>query len=162
MGESCDGHTMFSSATEYVAALGVGINSDAVKTKPSRRAVQAKPEYYQKFRDRGFGHIRLRVVNDITYDQVDDKGILIGGNQLLDEIEVAVNKSLDTGLLPVVAYGSGLLEESVTPENEEKFFQWWVKCSDRLAKFDNRVSIDQRTGIQAPSFRTAFYSLETE
>lgn len=141
---------MFDSAAEYVSALGVGFNSDACKTKPSRRAVQAKPEYYQRFFDRGFRHIRLRVVNDITFDQYDDKGVLIGGTQLLDEVETAVTKSLDVGLLPIVAYGGGLLEESVIPENEEKFFQWWVKCADRLAHFDNRVAFNLMIEIGNP------------
>lgn len=140
----------FSSATEYVQAMGVGINSDAVKTKPSRAAVKKNPFYYDRFYKRGFRHIRLRVVNDITTNQVDDKGVLIGGNQLLDEIELAVLNSQSAGLLPIVAYGSGQLEESVTAENEEAFYQWWVKCADRLATYDNRVAFNLMIEIGNP------------
>jgi Cellulase (glycosyl hydrolase family 5) len=141
---------MFNSAAEYIAAMGVGINSDACKTKPSRRAVQANPSYYKAFYDKGFRHIRLRVVNDITYDQFDTSGVLVGGKQLLDEVEIAVINSLSVGLLPVVAYGGGLLEEDPTPENEERFFQWWKMASDHLKNYDNRVALNLAIEVGNP------------
>jgi hypothetical protein len=144
------GTPMFNSATEYIAAMGVGINSDACKTKPSRRAVQANPSYYKAFYDRGFRHIRLRVVNDITYDQFDASGVLVGGKQLLDEVEIAVINSLSVGLFPVVAYGGGLLEEDPTPENEERFFQWWKMASDHLKNYDNRVALNLAIEVGNP------------
>jgi hypothetical protein len=126
---------IFESAAEYIALMGTGINSDACKTKPSRRAVKDNPGYYKAFFDKGFRHIRLRVVNDVTYDQFDTLGVLVGGNALLDEIEIAVINSLSAGLLPVVAYGSGPLEENPSPENEQRFYEWWVKVSDRLRHY---------------------------
>lgn len=141
---------MIESAAEYIALMGTGINSDACKTKPSRRAVKENPGYYKAFFDKGFRHIRLRVVNDVTYTQYDTLGVLVGGNALLDEIEIAVIESLSAGLLPVVAYGSGLLEEDPSPANEQRFFEWWVKVSDRLKDYDNRVAFNLMIEIGNP------------
>lgn len=133
---------IFKSAAEYVSAMQIGINSDACKTRPARKAYSSNPALYQDFYDRGFRHIRLRIVNDVTTEEVDSKGNLVGGVTLLNEIELAVQRSLDAGLLPIVAYGGGPLEEAVTPENEQKVYAWWQLVAQKLSRFDNRVSFN--------------------
>ncbi|MGL4947094.1 MAG: cellulase family glycosylhydrolase, partial [Cetobacterium sp.] len=140
----------YSSAIDYVAAMGVGFNSDACKTKPARKAVYDNPVYYQRFAEKGFKHIRLRVTNNITYDQYDDKGVMVGGEPLAIEIERAVNNSIAAGLMPIVAYKGGQLEENSTLYNEDQFVEWWMKCSDRLAHFDNRVAFNLLIEIGNP------------
>lgn len=138
------------SATSYIFSMGTGINSDACKTRPARRAVDARPEYYQAFKDRGFDHIRLQIVNDITYDQLDERGALVGGDRLLDEIGMAVNDSLAAGLMPIVAYSGGLLEEDVTVAHEDMFVEWWIKCSDYLRHISNLAAFNLMIEIGNP------------
>jgi hypothetical protein len=126
-------------ATTYAQSLAIGCNVDWCKTAPGRRAYhKAKREGInvpQRFRDRGFDHVRIRIRD---YDLVSvNPGT---GKTLLEEIEIVVLDCLMAGLSPIVAFQGEGFKLAPSQASIDAVIHWWKTIANHFKAFDGKLT----------------------
>ena len=123
-------------AMEYQKMLGVGINVDWMKYPWVNcyyfhwRSLGIRVPRY--FREAGFTNVRIRVGIDVTTNHT-----------ALIQLGMIVNDTLETGLIPVIAYTARDLR--VNPESiqaQEHFLNWWLTIAEYFKHYPYTLSYD--------------------
>lgn len=115
------------SPKDYLGRLEIGINVNWATFKKVMHAYDARIP--RDFRAIGFDHVRIRAraYRDAAY---------------LDHLERVVQNSLAAGLLPILAFSGGALNQDPTPEVAEEGVRWWRAVARRFADYPEALAFD--------------------
>lgn len=123
-------------ADEYQKILGIGINVDWL-TYPRvnhyyfqwRSKGVLVPEYFKKA---GFNNVRIRVNGDV-----------VTNHTLLTQLSMAVNDSLEAGLIPIITYTAPELRENPTSRiAQQHFIEWLLIIAEKFRNYPYTLSYD--------------------
>lgn len=122
---------MFNSATEYVAALGVGLDCDWLKTSYGIETyfnARAKNVFFPKvLKDRGFSTARIRIKD---YDLP------------LDKLVSVVDDCLASELIPVIAFQGQNFKDSPNDTTRQEMINWWKPVAIILKDYPQEVAFN--------------------
>lgn len=128
------GKTVFAAGTgqpidpwAYQKMLGYGMDVDWSKTKSGREFYSTK--VCENFKASGVGHVRIRVMDDIS-------------PELFRYLDKQINDCLKNDLIPVVAYQADAFKNAPTDANMKKVVSWWSAVAKRYQNKSYRLSFD--------------------
>ena len=128
------GKTVFAAGTgqpidpwAYQKMLGYGMDVDWSKTKSGREFYSTKA--CENFKASGVGHVRIRVMDDIS-------------PELFRYLDKQINDCLKNDLIPVVAYQADAFKNAPTDANMKKVVSWWSAVAKRYQNKSYRLSFD--------------------
>lgn len=111
----------------YRDSLGVGLDVDWAKTMDGMEYYS--PKAAKEFYDRGFRHVRIRVLNDVDED-------------LLSKLDERIQDSLKAGLIPIIAYQANEFKTKADEESMNRAIAWWETVATRFSAASPLVSFD--------------------
>ncbi len=113
----------------YVERMGVGVDANWATFKWE---VEVFDEQIPRdFKAMGFTHVRIRA-----------KGVGAPGSAELGYLERVVRASLKAGLLPVLAYSGGALNQDPSERALKDAVAWWKGVSERFAGYPEALAFD--------------------
>ncbi len=121
--------TLARPANAYVGHMGVGVDANWATFRWEIAAFDEKIP--RDFRAMGFTHVRIRA-----------KGVGAPDRAYLDHLERVVRASLKAGLIPVLAYSGGALNEKPGEAAIEDAVGWWRAVARRFAGYPEPLAFD--------------------
>lgn len=111
----------------YQKMLGRGMDVDWSKTKAGRENYSTVS--CKNFKASGLGHVRIRVMDDIS-------------SGLFKSLDKQIDDCLENGLIPVIAYQGDAFKNAPTEENIQKVVSWWSAVAKRYKDKSYLLSFD--------------------
>ncbi|MCB4782640.1 MAG: glycoside hydrolase family 5 protein [Sulfurovum sp.] len=126
----------------YQSRLKTGIDVDWVKTNSGRIAIQKSHDdginVPAIFKERGFGHVRIRLSENILDNSTD-----ITGKTLMQELIDVVDDCVEAGLMPIIAYQAKDFKLNPTDDNTlSDVIEWWATVAERFKNYPYIVAYD--------------------
>lgn len=132
---------VYANASAFLKDIKVGLDLTAAETYSGREAHNLS--HLEDYASRNFDHVRIRVPYDVNNNEEKDKfNRLVGGENLLRDIKTVVDNAITAGLIPIIAYHGGPLEEDLSMDNQDFLVHWWKTVATYFSSYSNSLAFN--------------------